>query len=94
MHLVVHIATRPNFLDVHVQSWADPEYYVRRVMKTVFWSTEERTNLPREAIGPSGSNGFSRGVRTSTFKKPIATCDFSGGVRIPCTPLWIRLCQC
>ena len=41
--------------------------------------TEGRTDLPREAIGPDGSNCFSRGVHTSTSKECIALCDFSVG---------------
>ena len=46
--------------------------------------TEGRTDLPREAIEPEGSNCFSRGVRARVSKKTIATCKISGGrVRIP-----------
>ena len=41
--------------------------------------TEGRTDLPREEIGPEGSNCFIKGVRTrKVLGKPIVTCDFSG----------------
>ena len=41
--------------------------------------TEGRTDLPREAIGPEGSNCFLKGVRTRiVLRKTIVTCDFSG----------------
>ena len=37
-------------------------------------------HLPREEIGPKGSNCFSRGIRTRNSKETnIATCDFAGG---------------
>ena len=53
----------------------DLENSVRGGGMVVFFSqpatyfAEGRTNLPPEAIGPSGSNCFSRGVRTSVSKK-------------------------
>ena len=38
-----------------------------------------RTNLPREAIGPNGSNCLSRGSVPLFLREPIATCDFPRG---------------
>ena len=50
--------------------------------------TEGRMDLPPEAIGPLGSNCFSRGSILLILRKPIwliATCDFRGGrVWNPC----------
>ena len=61
----------------------------------LFWSstnfTEIRKDLPREAIGPVGSNCFSIGVRTSIIKEiAIATCNFrgSGSSVLPWTLPW------
>ena len=42
--------------------------------------------LPQEAIGSSGSNCFSRWIVPEFLRKPIATCDFPGGVRTPVHP--------
>ena len=40
--------------------------------------TDSRTDLPREAIGPLGSNCFSRGSVPVFLRKHITTCDFRG----------------
>ena len=40
---------------------------------------------PREAIGPLGSNCFSRGSVPEFLMKHIVTCDFKG-IRTPCPP--------
>ena len=42
---------------------------------------------PQEAIGPKGSIASQLGSILEFLRKPIATCDFSGGVLIPCLPL-------
>ena len=44
--------------------------------------------VPQEAVGPKGSNRFSRGSIPVFLRKPILTCNFQGGgVRTP-VPLW------
>ena len=46
--------------------------------------TEGRTDLPLEAIGPEGSNCFSRGSVPVILRRHIATCDFLGDSTDPC----------
>ena len=50
---------------------------------STYFTQEGRTDLSREAIGPEGSNCFSREVRTIYFlRKHVATCDFPGGLEL------------
>ena len=72
----------------------DPENSVRRVLKTFLLVINifhrGCTHLPLEAIGPGGSNFFSRGASTSTCiskEAYLATCYFPGeGVSGPTVP--------
>ena len=46
--------------------------------------------IPREAIGPNGSNRFTSGSIPVFLMKPIVTCNFPGlGCQDPLSPLWI-----
>ena len=65
-------------LDHTSHGHADPEnsamgpdngFFYIYIYKLSTYFTEDRTNLPREAIGPEGSNCSSRGVRTSISKE-------------------------
>ena len=47
---------------------------------------ENCADLPREAIGPEGSNCISKMSVPEFLRKHIATCGFPGGVRTPCPP--------
>ena len=77
----------------------DPEK-IRQGVLARFFSHEGGkyicTDLLQEAIGPLGSNSFSRGVCTRISKKHIATYTFyqgvwGMGVWTSSLPLWIRL---
>ena len=60
-----------------VIAWADPEYSIRGLLflwvilkqesKSSTYFTEGGRDLPREAIGPMGSNCFSRGGSVPEF---------------------------
>ena len=52
--------------------------------------TEGRTDLTREAIGPNGSNCFSRGLRTSIYKGPYSYLWFSRRGLALAPFLWTR----
>ena len=72
---------------------ADPENTVS--FQSAMYFTEGCRDLTQEAIGPFGSNCFSRGSIPVFLRKPIATSDFSGvggggGSSPPLPSLWIR----
>ena len=71
LDVIIHVDPRQVEL---LWSWEDPKQSVRGP-STYF--TEGRTDLPREAIGPNGSNCFSRRFRTSISKGTYSHCDFS-----------------
>ena len=61
---------------------------VLKLFKSSLCFTVGCRDLPREAIGPNGSNCFSRGSIPVFLRKPIATCAFQGGwVWTPAPPL-------
>ena len=60
------------------------------VVLASMYFTEGRTDLLREAIGPEGSNCFSKGGCTSMSKETYTNLCFSG--LPPPTLLWIRPC--
>ena len=75
---------RPNILSLvqcytHSGDWSQTSM-LHGVLTTfsATYFTEGRTSLPIEAIGPEGSNCFSRGSVPVFLKKPIPTCDFQG----------------
>ena len=57
------------------------------VMSSTYF-TEVRTDLPQEAIRPSGSNCFSRGVRTNILPLVIFQAMGGGGGADLLPPLW------
>ena len=56
-------------------------------LKSSSYFTEDRTSLPRKAIGPKRSNYFSRRVRTSISKAAYSHLWFSWGIWTTCPPL-------
>ena len=60
---------------------------VLKLFKSSLCFTVGCRDLPREAIGPKGSNCFSRGVHTSISKKTYSNLCFSRWVGLdPCPP--------
>ena len=86
---------------------SDNVFFFFFFFKSSAYFTEVKWSISKKSITFQGSRGgptFSRGGGGPTFSRgggsnclfPLEThitCDFPGGIRTPCPPLWIRTCQ-
>ena len=73
-----HSSLRPTY-EIIVHMRGSKTFYQWGVLTiSSKYFTEGRTEPPREAIGPEGSNCFSRGSVPDFLRKPNTTCDFAG----------------